>query len=713
MLMRMQVHMQGRAAAVERCDGRSEGCQQIGGQQADGYVTNSLHDAVFGCKDSEKIVPFTTFLQFTAYLCGMEPVRDIHDILRRYWGYTAFRSVQERIIRTVLAGEDVLALMPTGGGKSLTYQVPTLAREGLCIVVTPLIALMKDQVDRLRKLQIPAVAIHSGLSPRQLDIALDNCVYGDVKFLYVAPERLATETFRLRVVRMNVSLIAVDEAHCISQWGYDFRPAYLRIAELREKLPGVSVLALTASATQLVADDIMSRLKFDQPRLIRGDFRRPNLSYSVRRTDDKNGQLMRLIEHVPGSGIVYMRTREGTEQLAEQLREAGCPAAAYHGGLGHAERSMRQEEWLSGKVRVMVATNAFGMGIDKPDVRFVVHYTMCDSLESYYQEAGRAGRDGARAYALLLVAPDDPARIERRFKQEFPPLEQVKEIYERVCSYLQVGIGDGLGASMIFNIYEFCAREHLYAGTVQSALKLLQQNGYLTLTDVQDHPARIFFCVSRDDLYKLRVRRDDLDHFIRTLLRLYNGVFTDFRPIDEGELATWSGYTVERVKELLKTLWQLRVIRYIPSNRAPMIYFNEERLPRSDLYIAPETYARRMELTRERFAHMIAYAENDSQCRSQLLEHYFGSGDAGGPCRICDLCLARRRAEKERSGREGADPLRSQLLQLLAGEEAAEPRDLCARLACPPEQAAERLRELIESGIVEQRPDGSVKIIRN
>ena len=340
---------------------------------------------------------------FYTFVLWSAPDR-IYDTLKRYWGFTEFRPVQLEIIRSVLEGRDTLALMPTGGGKSLTYQVPTLAREGLCIVVTPLIALMKDQVDRLRARGIPAVAIHSGLSPRQIDIALDNCAYGDVKFLYVAPERLATEAFRLRVVRMNVSLMAVDEAHCISQWGYDFRPSYLRIAELREKLPGVPVLALTASATKTVADDIMRHLKFPEPHILRSSFARPNLSYSVRRTDDKNGQLLRLVRNVPGSGIVYVRTREGTEQIADLLRQEGTTAAAYHGGLGHAERSLRQEEWLSGKTRVMVATNAFGMGIDKADVRFVVHYAMCDSLESYYQEAGRAGRDGVRSYALLLTS---------------------------------------------------------------------------------------------------------------------------------------------------------------------------------------------------------------------------------------------------------------------------------------------------------------------
>lgn len=577
----------------------------------------------------------------------------IYGLLRRYWGFHAFRPAQEQIIRSVLDGRDTLALMPTGGGKSLTYQIPGLALEGVCLVVTPLIALMKDQVDRLRKRGIRASAIHSGLSPRQIDIVLDNCVYGDVKFLYVAPERLATEIFRLRVARMKISLLAVDEAHCISQWGYDFRPSYLRIAELRERFPEVPVLALTASATARVADDIMYHLRFAEPHIIRSSFARPNLSYSIRHTDDKNGQLLRLVRNVAGSGIVYMRTREGTEQVADLLRSEGITAAAYHGGLGHAERSLRQEEWLAGKVRVMVATNAFGMGIDKADVRFVVHYALCDSLESYYQEAGRAGRDGQRAYALLLVASDDSDRIRRRFEQEFPPLEKVKDIYEAVCSYLQVGIGDGGGASFDFNVHDFCARAKLYSGTVLSALKLLQQNGYLTLTDTQDHPARVMFCVSRDDLYRLRLRRDELDPIIRTMLRLYNGIFSDFRPIDEGELATWSGYTVERVRELLKRLWQLRVIRYIPSSRSPILYLNEERLPRADLYIAPQTYQRRRELMYERFEGMLAYASNQTECRSVVLQRYFGEEQAEA-CGICDLCLARKRAAKAAMATETA-----------------------------------------------------------
>ena len=634
----------------------------------------------------------------------------LRETLRRYWGFDTLRPMQGEIVRAVLAGRDTLALMPTGGGKSLTYQLPTMMHDGLCIVVTPLIALMKDQVDRLRRQGIHAVAIHSGLSPRQIDIALDNCVYGDTKFLYVAPERLATELFRARAARMPVSLLAVDEAHCISQWGYDFRPAYLRIAELRKLLPEVPVLALTASATARVAADIMEQLRFAEPHLLRSSFARPNLSFSVRHTEDKESQLLRLVHGVAGSGIVYVRTREATEQLAEWLRSEGETAAAYHGGLRYEERSARQEAWLANRVRIMVATNAFGMGIDKSDVRFVVHYTMCDSLESYYQEAGRAGRDGKRAYALLLVAPDDADRIVRSFEQEFPPLERVKDIYEKLCSYLQVADGDGDGASFLFNIYDFCAREHLYEGSVSCAIKLLQLNGYLTLTDAREHPARILFTVSRDELYRLRLRRDELDPFIRVLLRLYNGVFTDFRPIDEQQIATWSGYTVERVRELLRRLWQLRVIRYIPANASPILYFNEERLPRADLYIAPETYQRRKELTRERFEGMLRYATNETECRSEVIERYFGAGESR-PCGICDLCLAERRAARLReNGNENGEEdraLRAAILEALR-REPADPRTLLASLGGRPERIAELLRTMQSEGAIVLAEDGKL-----
>lgn len=623
--------------------------------------------------------------------------------LQKYWGYSEFRLSQEAIIRSVMEGRDTLALMPTGGGKSLTYQVPTLAREGLCIVITPLIALMKDQVDRLRRMGVNAVAIHSGLSYTQIDIALDNCVYGDVKFLYVAPERLATEAFRLRVQRMNVSLLAVDEAHCISQWGYDFRPSYLRIAEIRKMLPDSPVLALTASATQMVAEDIMARLGFTEQNIIRSSFARPNLSYAVRHTDDKTEQLLRVIHNVQGAGIVYMRSREGCEQLATELQKQGISASYYHAGLPHAERSLRQEEWTEGKVRIMVATNAFGMGIDKADVRFVVHYTMCDSLESYYQEAGRAGRDGKRSYALLLVSSDDDSKIVKRFDAEFPPLEEIKSIYEKICDFIQVAVGDGYQASFLFNIHDFCRREHLYIGKVRAALKLLEQNGYMTLTEEMENPARILFCVSRDELYRIRVGRNELDHIIRTILRLYDGIFTEFRAINEQVIASTSGYTIEKVKELLKRMWQMRIIRYIPSNNSPILFMNEERLPTKDLYISPDTYLHRKNLMAERFENMRLYASSESECRSVILQRYFGDNKAEA-CGTCDVCLAARRRQ-----RGDAEQIATSVIELLKNE-SMDVRELCRHIKVDPERVAAVVDKLKEDGKISASISGKLII---
>ena len=623
--------------------------------------------------------------------------------LHKYWGYSEFRLGQEAIIHSVMEGRDTLALMPTGGGKSLTYQVPTLAREGLCIVITPLIALMKDQVDRLKRMGVNAVAIHSGLSYTQIDIALDNCVYGDVKFLYVAPERLATEAFRLRVQRMNVSLLAVDEAHCISQWGYDFRPSYLRIAEIRKMLPDTPILALTASATKMVAEDIMARLGFVEQNIIRSSFARPNLSYAVRHTDDKTEQLLRVIHNVQGAGIVYMRSREGCEQLAAELQKQGISASYYHAGLPHAERSIRQEEWTEGKVRIMVATNAFGMGIDKADVRFVVHYTMCDSLESYYQEAGRAGRDGKRSYALLLVSSDDDSKIVKHFNAEFPPLEDIKSIYEKICDFIQVAVGDGYQASFLFNIHDFCRREHIYIGKVRAAIKLLEQNGYMTLTEEMENPARILFCVSRDELYRIRVGRNELDHIIRTILRLYDGIFTEFRAINEQVIASSSGYTIEKVKELLKRMWQMRIIRYIPSNSSPILFMNEERLPTKDLYISPDTYLHRKNLMAERFENMRLYASSESECRSVILQRYFGD-DQAEACGSCDVCLANKRRQ-----RIDAEQITTSIVELLQGEP-MDVRELCRHIKVDPERVATVVDKLKEEGKISALISGKLII---
>lgn len=626
--------------------------------------------------------------------------QDIHLILKKYWGYSAFRPGQQSVIESILQGRDTLALMPTGGGKSLTYQIPALAKEGLCIVVTPLISLMKDQCDKLRSRGISAVAVHSGLSYSQIDILLDNCVYGDVKFLFVAPERLATEVFRLRVQRMKVALLTVDEAHCISQWGYDFRPSYLRIAEVRRYMPDVPVLALTASATPRVVEDIMDKLQFSTPNIIRNSFARPNLSYAVRYVEDKEEQLLRIINNVEGSGIIYLRSREGCEKLTENLINQGISVSYYHAGLPHAEREIRQEEWIEGNVRIMVATNAFGMGIDKADVRFVIHYTECDSLESYYQEAGRAGRDGKRSYAVLLTSADDRRRIVQLADSEFPPIEQVKLIYDKIGSYLQVAIGDGYSSAFTFDIYDFCHREHLYAGTVRAALKLLQQNGYLTLTDEMTNPARVIFTVSRDDLYKIPIARQDLDDVMRAMMRLYNGIFTEFRPIEESRIAAVSGYSVEHVKQMLKLMWQMHIIRYIPVNHLPLIFYEVERLDIKNLYISPESYLHRRELVHERLDAMQQYADNDTECRSMVLQRYFGDTEAT-PCGVCDICLSRRKK---------ATSLEDDILALLRlGPCSA--RDISCEIKAEPEAIALILNTLQKQGKISRSKSGKLSII--
>lgn len=626
----------------------------------------------------------------------------VEEILQKWWGYREFRPMQREIIDSVLAGHDTLALMPTGGGKSLTYQVPALAMEGLCIVVTPLIALMKDQVDQLQRRGISAVAIHSGLDSRRIEIALDNCTYGDVKLLYIAPERLATAAFRVRLRRMNISLIAVDEAHCISQWGYDFRPSYLQIADIREFAPDAPILALTASATDVVARDIMKNLRFASENVLRSSFARPNLSYVVREVDDKYYHLMRIINSVPGAGIVYMRTREGTEQLAEQLQQDGVSANYYHAGLPAMERSLRQDEWREGRTRIMVATNAFGMGIDKADVRFVVHYAMCDSLEAYYQEAGRAGRDGKRSYAVLLASKEDSERIANLFKAEFPPIADIKRIYELICNYLQVAIGDGLEASFAFNIYDFCHTVHLSTTNVINSLKILEQNNLMTLIDEQDHPAKMMFSCSRDSLYKLNVGGNDMDNMLLTILRLYNGLFTHFRNIDELYIASCSKLSPERVHELLKILWRMHVIRYIPAARTPMIYFNSERLPQNDIYIAPKTYRHRYDMAIERFNNMLNYTLSEDKCRSQIIEEYFGDRQAK-ECGICDICISRRKHKSS-----SASTL-EHILNIISTKELTV-KDLAAEIKGDSSNVAEVVDKLLREGKISISISGKLKI---
>lgn len=609
-------------------------------------------------------------------------------ILDQYWGYKSFRPMQYEIVSSVMSGADTLALLPTGGGKSITYQLPTLASEGLCIVITPLIALMKDQVDALQKRGISAVAIHSGLSRRKIDIALDNCVYGDVKFLYISPERIATDIFQLRVRRMDVSMIAVDEAHCISQWGYDFRPSYLTISSLRRMLPGVPVLALTASATESVAEDIMEKLLFEKKNMLRSSFSRPNLSYVVRHVEDRDGQLVRILQSVQGSAIVYARKRETTERVCQHLVKNGISASFYHAGLPSEERNIRQDEWVSGKVRVMVATNAFGMGIDKADVRLVVHYTLSDSPESYYQEAGRAGRDMKRSYAVLFVAPKECDKLTTRIENSFPPIEQVKSIYEKICSYLTIAIGDGDGVPFNFNIHDFCHREHLQYSLVESAIDLLERNQYMTYVEESDSPARVIFKVSRDELYKCEMT-PVVERVVRCMLRMYNGLFSEFRAIDEQAIAVGASCSIVDVRQSLKDLWRRSIIRYVPANNSPLIYMNEERLPLQNIYIAPETYTKRKDNMLERFGAMIRYAENTTQCRSVMLENYFGDTQAK-PCGVCDICLAMRKNQR-------MDEICEQILRTVQSGE-CEIRKVSVAVSASPELFARALRTLADRG---------------
>lgn len=640
-----------------------------------------------------------------------EPVEARYQaILKRYWGYDSFRPLQLDAIKSIASGQDTLVLMPTGGGKSIIYQVPTLASTGVCIVITPLIALMKDQVDRLRKHRILAEAIHAGRSHREIDRILDNCIYGDVKFLYISPERIDSEMFRMRCARMDVALIAVDEAHCISQWGYDFRPSYLQIARLRDLCPNTPILALTASATPKVAEDIMYQLRFDKPNIKRMSFARSNLSYVVRHTEDKREHLLRIVNNVSGSGIVYVRTREKSETITQFLQQNGITADFYHGGLGFLSRNLKQEQWINGQNRIMVATNAFGMGIDKADVRFVIHYDICDSLEAYYQEAGRAGRDGKPAYAVLLVSDDDPSRAGQRLRLEFPPLDTIRAVYEKLFNYLQVAIGEGKNRSFSFNIHDFASRMKLYLPTAVNALKILQQNGYLILTDETDNPPRIRFIVQRDDLYRMRVIRRELDHIITVLLRQYSGLFSDFIPIDEQEIAHLSGYQIEHVRELFKQLWQLHIIRYIPGNRSPILMLTEERLPEENVRIAPESYKLREEIAREHVDAIFRYANNQDKCRSLVIQHYFGEQSAT-PCGRCDLCLERRKNRTTAPETTNRNQIRTLLLERLKKADLGV-KQLAENIPFPIDTILAEVSALIEEDKIIEDLNGKLRINR-
>jgi ATP-dependent DNA helicase RecQ len=569
---------------------------------------------------------------------------DIHKVLLQHWGYTSFRPMQEDIIRSVMDGHDTLALLPTGGGKSICYQVPALAQEGVCIVVSPLIALMKDQVDQLRLKKIKAFAIYSGMHYNEIELALNNVMYGDAKLLYVSPERLVTPQFREVLHLMNINLLAVDEAHCISQWGYDFRPPYLRIAEIKNIIPNVPVLAVTASATPGVVDDIQEKLEFRAGKVIRQSFERENLAYVVLHEENKNGRIINMFNKVAGSAIVYAGTRRRTYEIAKLLMKNGISADHYHAGLSNAERDQKQKNWMHGKTRVIVATNAFGMGIDKPDVRLVVHVDLPGSPEAYFQEAGRAGRDLKKSWAVILYQDADLDDAEKNFDSSFPDMETIRRIYQALGNYLQLAVGSGLNMSYDFDIADFSHQYGFEPLIAYSTLKFLEKEGYLILTDGIHNPPKIHFRLQGEDLYRFRVEHPKLDAFVKLILRLYTGLFSQYVKISLKEIANKSKLTTTKVESFLKQLNSLEVVNYIPQKSKPQIIMTIERLDSKDLHLSKENYALRKQSARKRLDILKSYLTNQRKCRSLFLLSYFGE-TGKQRCGQCDICLERNKAQ--------------------------------------------------------------------
>ena len=627
------------------------------------------------------------------------------EILKQYWGYDSFRDLQEEIITSIGEGKDTLGLMPTGGGKSITFQVPALAQSGLCIVITPLIALMKDQVQNLRKRGIKALAIYSGMTRQEIVTALENCIFGDYKFLYISPERLDTEIFRIKLRSMKVSMITVDESHCISQWGYDFRPAYLKIAEIRELLPGVPVLALTATATPEVVKDIQSRLNFREENVFRMSFERKNLAYIVRKTDNKTGELLHILKRIDGSAIIYVRNRRRTKEITELLMQEGITADFYHAGLDNAVKDLRQKRWQNGEIRVMVATNAFGMGIDKPDVRIILHIDLPDSPEAYFQEAGRAGRDGLKAYAVILYAKSDKMTLHKRVADTFPEKEYILQVYEHLQYYYQMAMGDGFQCIREFNLEEFCRKFKYFPVPVDSALKILTQAGYLEYTDEQDNASRILFTIRRDELYKLREMGTEAETLIQTILRSYTGVFTDYAYISEDTLAIRTGLTRQQIYNILVTLTKRRIVDYIPHKKTPYIIYTRERLELRYLHIPASVYEERKARYEARIKAMEEYVTSESVCRSRMLLRYFGEKNEHN-CKQCDVCLNRHETDclPEDSFRE----MRKQILELLA-RKSLPPAGIANAIEAEREDISRVIQYLLEEGELKMQ-DGMLHI---
>ena len=627
------------------------------------------------------------------------------EILKQYWGYDSFRDLQEEIITSIGEGKDTLGLMPTGGGKSITFQVPALAQEGICIVITPLIALMKDQVQNLRKREIKALAIYSGMTRQEILTALENCIFGNYKFLYISPERLDTEIFRTKLRSMKVSMSTVDESHCISQWGYDFRPAYLKIAEIRELLPEVPVLALTATATPEVVTDIQARLKFREGNVFRMSFERKNLAYIVRKTDNKTKELLYILQRISGSAIIYVRNRRRTKEITELLMNEGITADFYHAGLDNAVKDLRQKRWQSGEVRVMVATNAFGMGIDKPDVRIVLHLDLPDSPEAYFQEAGRAGRDGEKAYAVILYSKSDKTTLHKRVVDTFPDKEYILNVYEHLQYYYQMAMGDGFQCIREFNLEEFCRKFKYFPVPVDSALKILTQAGYLEYTDEQDNSSRILFTIRRDELYKLREMGKEAEALIQSILRSYTGVFTDYAYISEESLAVRTGLTRQQIYNILVTLTKRRIVDYIPRKKTPYIIYTRERLELRFLHIPASVYEERKARYEASIKAMEEYVTTENICRSRMLLRYFGEKNEHN-CGQCDVCLSKRATDN--LSEESYEEVKRQILDLLSHSPLT-PAETADQIKAEKEDIGQVIRYLLDEGELKMQ-DGMLHI---
>ncbi len=576
-------------------------------------------------------------------------------ILRQYWGHSAFRGIQRDIIESIGSGHDTLGLMPTGGGKSITFQVPALAAEGVCIVITPLIALMKDQVYNLRRRGILAAAIYSGMTRHEILRTLENCILGSTKVLYVSPERIASELFKTKLRHMKVSFITVDEAHCISQWGYDFRPSYLHIADIRQIKPEAPLLALTATATRQVADDIQEKLKFKDGNMFRMSFERKNLAYIVRHATDKRGEMLHILRSVRGSAIVYVRSRKRASEISGWLEENGVEATFYHAGLEHSVKDERQKLWHDDVKRVMVATNAFGMGIDKPDVRVVIHFDCPSSLEAYFQEAGRAGRDGMKSYAVMLYNGSDDTKLQKRIADEFPEKEYIRSVYDHLAGFFQIAVNNGCGHTFMFDIRKFCRTYKLFPVQTDAALKILERAGYIEYNTDPNSDPRIVFLISRDHLYMLNELSPLEDRLITTLLRNYGSLFIDYTYIDEDMIAAQAGLTSQQIYLLLKGLTQKRILHFVPRSKTPFITYTRDRVDGENLIITRDVYEDRKEQFAKRINTVIGYATNDNVCRSRQLLRYFDE-PRSTDCGQCDACLAHKRMpDTERQLRDARD----------------------------------------------------------